>query len=74
MVETVRAPIGWPGTAPESAASFPLAQSSMMTIENEDEWEYEYSATETEVLFLLVHYGQTMPSQKEADVLCRHTT
>lgn len=53
MVRTVtepvaKQPVDWPGTYPESAASFPLAKSSR-PVEDEDEWEFEYSATEEEV-------------------------
>lgn len=57
MVRTVQGPagklpIGWPDdlekNAPEKAASFPLANSSM-PVPEEDEWEYEYSSTEMEV-------------------------
>ncbi|KAF3762936.1 hypothetical protein M406DRAFT_72906 [Cryphonectria parasitica EP155] len=50
MVRTAKAPIAWPGTTPETAASFPLAQlsSSSKAGDDQDEWEYEYSNTETE--------------------------
>lgn len=49
---TAKQPVGWPGTYPESAASFPLAKSSK-PVDDEDEWEYEYSTTEEEVDFSL---------------------
>lgn len=45
-----KGPVDWPGTIPQSAASFPVAKCSKT--EDEDEWEYEYSTTETEVRFL----------------------
>lgn len=48
MVRTAKQPVGWPGTVPEKAASFPLAKSSN-PVDDEDDWEYEYSTTETEV-------------------------
>lgn len=63
MVRTARAPeaklpVGWPDNfeddAPEKAASFPLAKSSI-PVPDEDEWEYEYSSTETEVRLRASH-------------------
>lgn len=48
MARTAKQPIGWPGTYPESAASFPLAKAAKQ-VDDEDDWEYEYSTTETEV-------------------------
>lgn len=48
MAQSAKQSVGWPGTYPESAASFPLAKLSKR-VDDEDEWEYEYSTTETEV-------------------------
>lgn len=51
MAETNEQPVGWPGTVPEKAASFPITTASK-PVADEDEWEYEYSATETEVHYI----------------------
>lgn len=48
MAETSKQSVGWPGTVPSTAASFPVAKAAPR-IDDEDEWEYEYSSTETEV-------------------------
>lgn len=41
-------PVGWPGTVPDKAASFPIGKACKQ-VADEDEWDYEYSTTETEV-------------------------
>ncbi|KAI3397901.1 hypothetical protein diail_10070 [Diaporthe ilicicola] len=71
MVRTVNPPIakqplGWPGTYPESAASFPLAKSSR-PVDDEDEWEFEYSATETETFYVTMDLSHPGMFEKVKD-------
>lgn len=64
---TAKQPVGWPGTYPESAASFPLANSSR-PVDNEDEWEFEYSTTETEVN-IKISWGKLPVPDSQTDIL-----
>ncbi|KAJ0119201.1 hypothetical protein J7T55_013438 [Diaporthe amygdali] len=63
---TAKQPIGWPGTYPESAASFPLAKSSR-PIDDEDDWEFEYSTTETETYYLTMDLSHPGMFEKVKD-------
>lgn len=66
MAGTAKQPIGWPGTYPESAASFPLAKSSKR-VDDEDEWEYEYSKTETETFYVTMDLSHPGMFEKVKD-------
>ncbi|KUI60578.1 hypothetical protein VP1G_07776 [Cytospora mali] len=66
MVRTAKQPIGWPGTYPESAASFPLAKLSKR-VDDEDEWEYEYSTTETETYYVTMDLSHPGMFEKVKD-------
>ncbi|KAK7744538.1 hypothetical protein SLS53_003423 [Cytospora paraplurivora] len=66
MVRTAKQPVGWPGTYPESAASFPLAKAAKR-VDDEDEWEYEYSTTETETYYVTLDLSHPGMFEKVKD-------
>ncbi|ROV94552.1 hypothetical protein VMCG_08166 [Cytospora schulzeri] len=66
MASTGKQSIGWPGTYPESAASFPLAKLSKR-VDDEDEWEYEYSTTETETFYVTMDLSHPGMFEKVKD-------
>ncbi|KAK7722550.1 hypothetical protein SLS64_001087 [Diaporthe eres] len=63
---TAKQPVGWPGTYPESAASFPLAKSSK-PVDDEDEWEFEYSTTEEETYYVTMDLSHPGMFEKVKD-------
>lgn len=63
---TAKQPVDWPGTYPESAASFPLAKSSR-PVDDEDEWEFEYSATELETYYVTMDLSHPGMFEKVKD-------